>query len=253
MPAPNIPNMAHIDAMGAQFKHNVFAKVQPAIKKAGVKSQVRAATARTNSRRAWANSVNEELTVQRNQQRTANKPGGSGGPSTVQPAQFRVQRQQVNNAHGEALKQEARQQRVMQSQRNFAHTAALKEDARRNRPVRQTTTRVNTPPPTPPSPREYPQAIHPGSSRQAMPQSTSNVSTPSAPQTISVGSWTAKPGGIAAAGSHLEAWAQTKTRATQARRKSEAAGGRDRGLATSAREWESAANQPLGHNEPPKE
>lgn len=65
------------------------------------------------------------------------------------------------------------------------------------------------------------------------------------PNTFTTGSRNAKPGGIAAKGSQLEAWAQSKSSAVQARRASAQAGGRDKKLASEAKAAESLANQPL--------
>jgi hypothetical protein len=180
----------------------------------------------------------------------AQKQAATAASKTAAQAQ-RAHASQVNNAHGQALAHVASQQKVMQQQRNNAHGQAIVQANQMARAA----AKVNTPPKAPGKPKapakqpagQFSQAVHPGSSTQTLPSATASVSTPTAPQHIAVGSWTAKPGGIAAAGSHLEAWAQTKGRAVQARRKSEAAGGRDRSLATSAREWESAANQPLGN------
>jgi hypothetical protein len=89
----------------------------------------------------------------------------------------------------------------------------------------------------------FPTHQHPtGSSNQTLPSLTANQ-----PRTneFTVGSRNVQSGGIATKGSQLEAWAQTKSKAVQARRKSAAAGGRDKGLASTAKAWESAANQPL--------
>lgn len=65
------------------------------------------------------------------------------------------------------------------------------------------------------------------------------------PNEFTVGSRAAKPGGIAAKGSQLEAWAISKQQATQARTASRRAGGRDKDLATAAKKAENFANQPL--------
>lgn len=65
------------------------------------------------------------------------------------------------------------------------------------------------------------------------------------PNEFTVGSRAAKPGGIAAKGSQLEAWAISKQQATQARTASRRAGGRDKNLATAAKKAENFANQPL--------
>ncbi len=62
---------------------------------------------------------------------------------------------------------------------------------------------------------------------------------------FTVGSRAAKPGGIAAKGSQLEAWAISKSQAVQARQASRKAGGRDRNLSQAAKVAENFANQPL--------
>lgn len=62
---------------------------------------------------------------------------------------------------------------------------------------------------------------------------------------FTVGSRNAKPGGIAARGSQLEAWAISKSSAVQARQASRRAGGRDKALSTVAKKAENFANQPL--------
>lgn len=68
---------------------------------------------------------------------------------------------------------------------------------------------------------------------------------------FTVGSRNAKPGGIAARGSQLEAWAISKQKATQARQESRKAGGRDRNLSAAAKAAENFANQPLKNFAPP--
>ena len=84
---------------------------------------------------------------------------------------------------------------------------------------------------------------HPaGSSTTPLP--TLTASQPK-PNTFTTGSRNARPGGIAARGSQLEAWAQSKSSAVQARRASANAGGRDKGLASSAKTAENIAKQPL--------
>lgn len=62
---------------------------------------------------------------------------------------------------------------------------------------------------------------------------------------FTVGSRNAKPGGIAARGSQLEAWAISKSSAVQARQASRRAGGRDKTLSGAAKVAENFANQPL--------
>lgn len=84
---------------------------------------------------------------------------------------------------------------------------------------------------------------HPaGSATTALPSLTASQPKPN---TFTVGSRNAKPNGIAAKGSQLEAWAQSKSSAVQARRASVAAGGRDKNLSSTAKTAEGVANQPL--------
>ncbi len=83
------------------------------------------------------------------------------------------------------------------------------------------------------------------------PEGSSNLKlatlTANQPRTneFTVGSRAAKPGGIAAKGSQLEAWAISKSNAVQARQASRKAGGRDRNLSAAAKAAENFANQPL--------
>jgi len=273
MPA-NIPNLGSINTVGEQFKHNVFKDIHAKTVKQGIRNNLAAkktAATRTNARQTWANGVDSTLkTAQAANQKqqkahqaaamTAQKAHAAGvNKGTQAPAQGAPPRTfavPTSPAQKQATAQKAQvasqAQKTMQQQRNYAHGQAITEGNQRTRAA----AKVNTPPKigakkpvAKPVAGQFPQAVHPGSSTQALPNATAKVSTEAAPQTISVGSWTAKPGGIASAGSHLEAWANTKSRAVQARRKSQAAGGRDRTLAAAAKEWESAASQPLGNKE----
>lgn len=89
----------------------------------------------------------------------------------------------------------------------------------------------------------YPTHQHPEGSSNLKLQGLTNAQPK--PNEFTVGSRNAKPNGIAAAGSRLEAWAQAKSSAVQARQASRRAGGRDRSLSTAAKKAENFANQPL--------
>jgi hypothetical protein len=62
-----------------------------------------------------------------------------------------------------------------------------------------------------PAKADYPLHVPPaGSSTQVLPHLTASQSQPGRPNTFTVGSRNAKAGGIAAMGSQLEAWAQSR-------------------------------------------
>lgn len=97
----------------------------------------------------------------------------------------------------------------------------------------------------------FPTHQHPsGSSNMILQNASAALSQPGRPNTLIVGSRNASPGGIAAAGSRLEAWANAKSSAVKARRASQQAGGRDKGLAQQASAAENLANQPLNRFAP---
>lgn len=97
----------------------------------------------------------------------------------------------------------------------------------------------------------FPTHQHPsGSSNMILQNASAALSQPGRPNTMIVGSRNAQPGGIAAAGSRLEAWAQAKSSAVQARQESKRAGGRDRDLAAKAAAAENLSNQPLNRFAP---
>lgn len=97
----------------------------------------------------------------------------------------------------------------------------------------------------------FPTHQHPsGSSNMILQNASAALSQPGRPNTLIVGSRNASPGGIAAAGSRLEAWANAKSSAVQARQESKRAGGRDRDLAAKAAEAENLSNQPLNRFAP---
>lgn len=300
-------NQSAIDAMGAQFKTNIFDKAPGKLigaHKNAVKTAQRQAATAAASRNAWANSA-ASLTAQGRKnfaqgQATAMKtaqsaakahasavktgkaaptPGSAprtfampAGPQGVQQrAQTATMASQVNNAHNDALKEAADRSKTMTSQRNFAHGDALKEASKRAKeaqkgsaptPTRATSTSLAprpsaaTPGPAPASSQgsqfvnvatrdnsPFPTHQHPeGSSNLRL--NTLSDKQP-APNEFTVGSRANKPGGIAARGSQLEAWAISKQNATQARQASRRAGGRDKDLAATAKKAENFANQPL--------
>jgi hypothetical protein len=197
-----------------------------------------------------------------------------------QQAQFKTQMQQRNNAHTEALKEANQRGKVIKGEviksvptpqvkaQKISPTTFSSQLAPQKplaSPRGATTATFSSPegkstPMTPPGAQRavtgpqfsdvsaknnspFPTHQHPaGSSNQILPSLTADQ-----PRTneFTVGSRAAVPGGIAARGSQLEAWAQTKSMAVKARRASQQAGGRDRSLANTANEWEAAANQPL--------
>lgn len=97
----------------------------------------------------------------------------------------------------------------------------------------------------------FPTHEHPaGASNMILPRLTAAQSEPGKPNEFVVSSRNAKPGGIAAAGSRLEAWAQTKGQAMQARQASKRAGGRDKALSSEASRLESMSRAPLSRFAP---
>ena len=284
----NTPDMGAVNAMGQQFNTNTFTHINHFVNKTGMKSNAKAKVAtrtRDKARNDWASSVNSTLKTAhseaakatRAQQSAAKKaatahaqgvksgkvapqPGAAPrtfamGPTPAQKQQKNVMTQQRNNAHGEALKDMASQAKTMQQQRNYAHGQAIGEQKQRDREA----AKVNTPPanpakkavPSSPPAGQFPQAKFPtGASTKPLPTASANHSLPDKPQTFTQGAYTHKPGGIAAAGSRLEAWAQTKTMAVNARRKSQAAGGRDKSLAATANQFEAKAAAPLSGQAP---
>lgn len=166
-------NLSAIDAMGAQFKHNIFDKAPGKIlgaHKEAVQRQQRAAATAASSRNAWANSAasltaqgrknfaqNQAKQTKQAQQaakaqasavksgRAAPAPGAPSrtfampaGPQGVQQRTQQAQAaknmaSQVSNAHSAALKEDAQRAKTMSSQRNFAHGEAIKEQSRRTR------------------------------------------------------------------------------------------------------------------------
>jgi hypothetical protein len=160
-------NQSAIDAMGAQFKHNVFDKAPGKFigaHKDAVKSAQRQAAVAASNRNAWANSAAQTVAQGRKNfaqnQATAMKtaqaaqkahasavkagtaaptPGTAprtfampAGPQGVQQrTQTATMTSQVNNAHSDALKEAADRSKTMTSQRNFAHGQAISEASKR--------------------------------------------------------------------------------------------------------------------------
>lgn len=160
-------NQSAIDAMGAQFKTNVFDKAPGKLlgaHKNAVKAAHRQAATAAASRNAWANSAAQTVAQGRKNfaqnQATAVKTAQSAakahasavksgkaaptpgtaprtfampaGPQGVQQrAQTATMASQVNNAHSDALKEANDRQKTMTSQRNFAHGQAITEASKR--------------------------------------------------------------------------------------------------------------------------
>ena len=314
-------NLSAIDAMGQQFKYNIFDKAPGKlldVHKKNVIAAKRQAAMTAASRNAYAQSAQNVVNQGRknfaqNQATMAKKaqqaqkahaaavkkgtaapaPGAQprvfAMPAGPQGVQQRTQQKtaaanqvkQVNNAHGEALKEAADRAKTMRSQVNFAHGEAHKENNRRTKeaqkgsaptPTRQSSATVAPSSGVPnlpggpmqragssPAPRAaqgsqfvnvqardnspFPTHEHPeGSSNLKL----GNLSAAQPkPHDFTVGSRNVKPGGIAAKGSQLEAWAISKSQAVQARQASRKAGGRDKELAAEAKKKENFANQPL--------
>lgn len=318
-------NLGAIDAMGQQFKYNVFDKAPGKlldVHKKNVMAAKRQAAMTAASRNAYAQSAQNVVNQGRknfaqNQANMAKKaqaaqkahatavkkgtaapsPGAQprvfampAGPqgvqqrvqqkaaATAQAQQAKAQASQVNNAHGEALKEAADRIKTMRSQVNFAHGEAHKENNRRTKeaqkgaaptPTKKASATVAPTPQLPGGPMQragsspvpkaaqgsqfvdvqardnspFPTHQHPeGSSNLKLGNLSANQPKPN---DFTVGSRNVKPGGIAAKGSQLEAWAISKSQAVQARQASRKAGGRDKELAAEAKKKENFANQPL--------
>lgn len=311
-------NLGAIDAMGQQFKYNVFDKAPGKLLDAHKKSVIaakRQAAMTAASRNAYAQSAQNVVNQGRKnfaqnqanmakQAQAAQKahaaavkkgtaapsPGAQprvfAMPAGPQGVQQRAQQTQAvktmtsqrNAAHNEALKMESDRVKTMQQQRNFAHGEALKEANRRTKeaqkgaaptPTKKASATVAPTPQLPggpvqrsgssPAPKAsqgsqfvdvqardnspFPTHQHPeGSSNLKLGNLSANQPKPN---DFTVGSRNVKPGGIAAKGSQLEAWAISKSQAVQARQASRKAGGRDKDLAAEAKKKENFANQPL--------
>lgn len=177
-------NQSAIDAMGAQFKTNIFDKAPGKFlgaHKSAVKTAHRNAAVAAASRNSWANSAasltsqgrknfaqNQATAVKTAQAaakahasavkagtaaptpgsapRTFAMPAGSQG--VQQRAQTATMTTQVNNAHSDAIKEAADRQKTMTSQRNFAHGQAITEASKRAREAQKgsaaTPTRAST-------------------------------------------------------------------------------------------------------------
>lgn len=177
-------NQSAIDAMGSQFKHNIFdkapGKLVGAHKKA-VRTAQRNAATQAATRNSWANSAaNLKAQGQKNfAQGQAQKvkaaqsaqkahaaavksgaaaptPGAAprtfampAGPHGVQQrAQKATMASQVNNAHSEAMREAGERHKTMASQKNFAHGQAITEAGKRAREAQKgssaTPTRAKT-------------------------------------------------------------------------------------------------------------
>jgi hypothetical protein len=219
MPA-NIPNTGAISNISSQFNTNVFEKAHHYINKKGAASRIKAKReiiANQKSRNDWANSVNQTLKTAAKAHEAGVKSGRVAPQPGSAPRTF---------AMGPTPQQKA-EAKTMQQQRNYAHGQAIGEQKVRDRMA----TKVNTPPknpgqrtvPTKPPTGQFPQAKFPsGASTKPLEQASAAHSLPDKPQTFTQGAYTHKPGGIAAAGSRLEAWAQSRTMSIQNRRRTQA-------------------------------
>lgn len=241
-------NLSAIDAMGSQFKHNVFDKVTKGFTRLakapripGDSTPARPNTGPTNARRALPSGT----------------PMPSGAPRTARPHGMAPKTQLSGNPAVAALPAggQPRNTYAMSPKRPALPGGAYNRPAltgpaprvfamgpggssvtrtQNSTQFANVTPRDNSPHPT----HQHPE----GSSNLKLPTLTANQ-----PRTneFTVGSRNAKPGGIAARGSQLEAWAVSKSQAVQARQASRKAGGRDRALSSAAKTAENFANQPL--------
>jgi len=249
-------NLSAIDAMGAQFKTNIFDKAPGKLLKVAQRARA------LPGQQSGSGATNFRTTSSGPRQR-AGLPAGSSGATT-----YNVTR--PARPHGPAPKTPLGGNRAIAAlpaggQPTTTHAMSPKRPAlpggAYNRPALTSSA---------PAPRVF--AMKPGGSSATQnpsqfvnvtardnspypthqhPEGSSNLKLQSLsaaqpkPNDFTVGSRNAKPGGIAAKGSQLEAWAISKGQAVQARQASRKAGGRDRGLAAEAKRAESTANQPL--------
>lgn len=243
-------DLGAVTAMGAQFKYNAFDKPAKAFMRLATakrlpKSNIppRPTTAPTNMRPGLPSGT----------------PMPSGAPRTARPHGMQPKTPLGGNPAVAAL--------PAGGQPTTTYAMAPKRAALTAAPRRVLTTPY-TPPPrtfamggassggspnvqnstqfanvTPKANDPYPTHQHPeGSSNLKLQNLTADQPRQNE---FTVGSRNAKPGGIAARGSQLEAWAISKQKATQARQASRQAGGRDRNLSAAAKTAENFANQPL--------
>lgn len=245
-------NLGAIEAMGAQFKYNIFDKPTKAFTRLALAKRAsgsnippRPTSAPTNVRRGLPSGT----------------PMPSGAPRTARPHGMAPRTPLRGNRAVGALPVGGQPTTTysMGPKRPVLPGGAYNRPALTGPPPRVfamgsggSMTRVQNPSQfanvAPRANDPYPTHQHPeGSSNLKLQRLTSAQPRPNE---FTVGSRAAKPGGLSARGSQLEAWAISKQRATQARQASRQAGGRDRTLATRARQAESFANQPLSRFAP---
>lgn len=241
-------NLSAIDAMGAQFKYNVFDKVTKGFTRLakapripGNNTPPRPTTAPTNQRRGLPSGT----------------PMPSGAPRTARPHGMQPKTPLGGNPAVAALPAggQPRNTYAMSPKRPALPGGSFNRPALTGPAPRvfamgsggSSVTHVQNPSQfanvTPRDNSPHPTHQHPeGSSNLKLQNLTADQ-----PRTneFTVGSRNAKPNGIAAKGSQLEAWAISKSQAVQARQASRKAGGRDRNLSQAAKKAENFANQPL--------
>lgn len=253
----NPVDLGAVNAMGAQFKYNVFDKPAKAFMRLATAKRVpksnippRPTTAPTNMRPGLPSGT----------------PKPAGAPRTARPHGMQPKTPISGNPAVAAL--------PAGGQPTTTYAMAPKRAALTAAPRRVLTTPYSPPPRTfamgggstggsvahvqnqsqfanvaPRANDPFPTHQHPeGSSNLKLQNLTADQPRQNE---FTVGSRNAKPGGIAARGSQLEAWAISKQKATQARQESRKAGGRDRNLSAAAKAAENFANQPLKNFAPP--
>lgn len=241
-------NLGAVNAMGAQFKHNIFDKP--------TKAFMRLAT----SKRVSASNVPPRPTTAPTNQRPglpSGTPKPTGAPRTARPHGMQPKTPLSGNPAVAALPAggQPRNTYAMSPKRPALPGGAYNRPAltgpaprvfamgsggssvthvQNSSQFANVTPRDNSPFPT----HQHPE----GSSNLKLQNLTADQPRQNE---FTVGSRNAKPGGIAARGSQLEAWAISKQKATQARQESRKAGGRDKALSTAAKAAENFANQPL--------
>lgn len=244
----NPVNLGAVTAMGAQFKHNIFDKP--------TKAFLRLATAK----RAPTSNIPPRPTHAPTNMRPglpSGTPKPTGAPRTARPHGMQPKTPLSGNPAVAALPAggQPRNTYAMSPKRPALPGGAYNRPALTGPAPRvfamgsggssvthvQNSSQFANVAPRDNSP--FPTHQHPdGSSNLKLATLTANQ-----PRTneFTVGSRAAKPGGIAAKGSQLEAWAISKSNAVQARQASRKAGGRDRNLSQAAKTAENFANQPL--------
>lgn len=254
----NPHNLSAVDAMGSQFKNNIFDKVPGKLMKVAKAARALPGT------QSGSGSTNFRTTNTGAKVRPG-LPAGSSGSTT-----YNVTR--VPRPHGPAPKTALSGNPAVAAlpsggQPTTTHAMSPKRPVLPGGAYNRPALTSSSPAPrvfamgtggssvthvqnssqfanvTPRDNSPYPTHEHPeGSSNLKLQNLTADQ-----PRTneFTVGSRNAKPGGIAARGSQLEAWAISKSQAVQARQASRKAGGRDKALSTTAKKAENFANQPL--------